>query len=93
MGRCYSRDLNNLWLATGHACGEPGQGSFDIDNLAGLRAGDHVLQVGILIDGAGRVVALFNFALIATLLLILLFLFAGLLAAAFFQLAILITSR
>ncbi len=77
----------------GQARGEPRKGSFDIDNLAGLRAGDHVLQVGILIDGAGRVVALFNFTLIATLLLILLLLFTGLLAAAFFQLAILITSR
>jgi type IV secretory pathway TrbD component len=80
-----------LWLATGHARGEPGQGSFDIDNLAGLRAGDHVLEIGILINGAGRIVALFNFTLSAALLLILLLLFAGLLAAAFFQLAILIT--
>ena len=65
--------------------------SFDIDNLARLRARDHVLQVGILIDGAGRIVALFNFTLSATLLLILLLLFTGLLAAAFFQLAILVT--
>ena len=66
--------------------------SFDIDNLAGLRTWDHVLQVGILIDDASRIVSLFSFTLIATLLLILLFLFTGLLAAAFFQLAILITS-
>jgi hypothetical protein len=89
MGRCAFSDPNDVWLATGHARNEPGQDSFDIDNLAGLRTGNHVLQIGILIDGAGGVVALFSFTLIAPLLLILLFLFAGLLAAAFFQLAIL----
>jgi hypothetical protein len=66
-------------------------GSFDVDNLTGLRSGNHVLQVGVLIDRSCGIVALFSFALCAALLLVLLFLFAGLLSAAFFQLVVLLT--
>jgi len=65
---------------------EPGATSFNIDDLAGLRAGHHVLEVGVLIDRARGIVALFSFALNPTLLFVLLFLFARLFAAAFFQL-------
>jgi hypothetical protein len=60
--------------------------SFDIDNLAGLRSGNHVLEIGVLVDRPARIVALFVLALNAALLLVLLLLLAGLLAAAFFQL-------
>lgn len=60
--------------------------SFDIDNLTGLRSGNHVLEVGVLVDRRARIVALFSFALHAALLFVLLLLFTGLLSAAFFQL-------
>jgi hypothetical protein len=59
---------------------------FDIENLAGLRSRNHILQVGVLIDRPVRIDPLFGFALGAPLLLVLLLLFARLLSAAFFQL-------
>jgi hypothetical protein len=66
-------------------------GSFYVDNLTGLRTGDHILEVGVLVDRPRGIVALFGFPLGAALLLVLLFLFAGLLSAAFFQLVVLLT--
>lgn len=66
-------------------------GSFYVDNLTGLRTGDHILEVGVLVDRSRGIVALFGFPLGAALLLVLLFLFAGLLSAAFFQLVVLLT--
>jgi hypothetical protein len=66
-------------------------GSFYIDNLAGLRTGNHILEIGVLVDRSCGIVALFSFPLCAALLLVLLFLFAGLLSAAFFQLVVLLT--
>jgi len=65
--------------------------SFYVNNLTGLRAGDHVLEIGVFVDCPRGVIALFDFALGAALLFILLFLFTGLLAAAFFQLVVLLT--
>ena len=73
----------------GYTRSEPGNTSFDVDNLAGLRSGNHVLEVGVLIDRARRIAALFSFALDATLLFVLLFLFTSLFSTAFFQLVFL----
>jgi hypothetical protein len=69
----------------------PGQAQFrgrsvKIEYLAGLRSGNHILEVGILIDRAVRIDLFLSFTLGAPLLLVLLFLFARLLSAAFFQL-------
>jgi hypothetical protein len=74
------------------ARGEPGRGaaSFNVNDLAGLRSGNHVFEVGVFIGRCG-IVALFNFALGAAMLLVLLLLFTGLLSAAFFQLVVLLT--
>jgi len=58
----------------------------DIENLAGLGSGNHILEVGVLIDRAVRIDSLFGFALGAPLLLVLLLLLARLFSAAFFQL-------
>jgi hypothetical protein len=69
-----------VWQTRGKA-----RQSFDIDNLTGLRSGNHIFQIGVLIDGAAGVVALFGFTLDAALLLVLLFLFSSLFSAAFFQ--------
>jgi hypothetical protein len=63
--------------------------SFNIENLAGLRSGNHILQVGVFIDRPVRIRPLFVLALDAPLLLILLLLFSRLLSAAFFQLVFL----
>jgi hypothetical protein len=60
---------------------------FDIENLAGLGSGHHILQIGVLIDRAVGIGALFGFALGASLLFVLLLLLARLFSAAFFQLA------
>lgn len=68
---------------------EPCQALLDIDDLTGLRTGHHVLEVGVLVDRARGIVALFSFALDPTLLFILLLLFTRLLSAAFFQLVVL----
>ena len=68
---------------------EPLETSFDVDDLTGLRSRNHVLEVGVLIDRARRIIALFSLALDATLLFVLLFLFTRLFAAAFFQLVFL----
>lgn len=76
-------------LLAGYTRSEPGTTSFDINNLTGLRSGNHVLEVRVLIDRACRIVALFSFALNATLLFVLLFLFTRLFSAAFFQLVFL----
>jgi hypothetical protein len=72
-----------------HPPSEPLETSFDVDDLTGLRSWNHVLEVCVLIDRARRIIALFSFALDATLLFVLLFLFTRLLAAAFFQLVFL----
>ena len=74
---------------TNHPRSAPLESLLDVDDLTGLRSGNHVLEVCVLINRARRIVALFRFTLDPTLLFVLLFLFTRLFAAAFFQLVVL----